>query len=246
MSDPQVESLHYYDTASLGFINTIYALDIAIKQHYADMVFKGDQTRIIYASDAYALRKRSQTQTLNNLDLPFMNFRLTSIEPNTDRSWWNHMANIDGLFIKAYGRKIRFTPIMLQYEASLWFHSWRDAIFAQTEIFFDNSNETVLKPLLTLDGSDEELENIAVLGYNLNFNPKYNETDWLEQNKIQSLDLGLKFDTYLFKDNYDVSIPTKVIFDFLVDEGIETGTPEENYEALVDHLTEEVGDFISV
>ena len=50
----------------------------------------------------------------------------------------------------------------------------------------------------------------------------------------------------MLKDNLDVSIPTEVIFNFLVDQGIETGTPEENYEAAIDLLLGEVGDFTKV
>lgn len=241
-----MEKFNFYDVKQLQFLNIVYALDIDIKRHFADMLFGGDQSRVIYASNAYALRKRANGTDLSNLDLPFMNFRMTTFqEGDQGRLWFNHIANAYGLYVPELERKVRYTPVTINYEATVWYHTWIDTVFAQSELIWDASNETILKPLLDVYGTETpvQMSFFAGLGYNLNFNPQYNENDWLTQNKISSIQVDPEFETMVFKDNFNISIPEKVIFNFLVDNGIETGTPEENFEALIDHFNEEVGEF---
>lgn len=203
----------FYGTKIDDFQNVIYALDLKIIEHYASLVLEDDTSRIIIASNQYAFKERARLNN-SNLNLPFMNFWLTDVSPSTDRTLWNNIANIEGLFSNELGTKLRIIPAKLSYEASLWMNRFEDLVYAQTRIMDDDSNETILYPALEISGYN--VPNPAFLGYNLNFRPNYNEQDWLEQNKIQSLGLDFEFDIVLIvSDSESVYVTREIIFNFL-------------------------------
>ena len=108
---------NYYpinDPNTLNFRNTIYALNISIEEHFSELLFQNDATRIIYSDNGNAFRKRAAGQPWNNLMLPFMNYHLESITRDTDRQWWNHYNNISGVWVESLQRKIRYTPIYIK------------------------------------------------------------------------------------------------------------------------------------
>lgn len=189
-----------------NFRNVIHACNLTIIDHFADQLFGGDADRIIYSTSDYAFRRRIEMQSgedryhSNNLNLPFMNFSVApnGIENGGDRRWWNHSLNYDGIYIPELGRKMRMNPIQIQYDSTLYVKEEIDAMFAFSNILWDDSNETILKPSLTIDGFD--VENIGVLGYNISYNTQYNESDWLERNKIRALELDMSLQTWMIQD----------------------------------------------
>lgn len=231
---------YYYDHSS--WMNTVHSLNIQMFQFYANMIFNGDQTRVLYASNSYALRKRVERSEFNNLNLPFLNFKVTEYNLDNDLQHWNDTANLTGIYIPELRRKIRYTPVIIEYEAAVWTHKLRDLYFTQTEFLWDDSNQTIITiPVETVDG---HIINLAGhLESSFNFSSDYNENEWLERNKISTSSITFSIRTMMLKDNFNVSIPEEVILNFLVDQGIDTGTPEENYDAVINLLEGEVGEF---
>jgi len=202
----------FYGVTIDSFRNTIKALDIALENHFSSLILGDDLTRIIVADNAYAFRKRASRND-GNISLPFLNYYTTDINPSTDRFYWNHIANIEGIFSETLGRSIRIAPIRVSYESTLWINRYEDLLYAKQELIFDDSNETILYPTVEIEGNDLQIP--AILGYNFNFRPNYTQNDWLENNNIQSIGLDFEFDYYMLKDVDNVSLSTTVCFDFI-------------------------------
>lgn len=226
---------NYYQDSS--FLNVLYIIDLSLISHFSNMLFSGDQSRVIYSSNDYAFRKRSDNN-ISNLNLPFMNFRLKNYEVG-ERIRWNLPSNSQGVFIDEIDAKMRFSPILLNYEASIWFHRDFDIKYAFNEIVWDSDNKTLLRPHATVDSVDIDFP--AHLGYSgPTLDPQYNEKDWLEKNSIHSATIDFEIQSFALKTNTDVTIPTDLIFNF----ASHVEPIDENYlEALeftINSLTEEV------
>lgn len=199
-----------------NFINNIYALDIALENHFGQ-IFDGDLSRIIYASNTYAFRKRASQSgdiSIDNLNLPFMNYYLTDISLSTDRSWWNNVLQVQGVYVDALGKKVRVVPVQVQYESVLFIERMDDNLLAFSTFLSDNSNETVLYPTVTID--NQEISFTGVLSYNFSYNTLYDQTDWLKQNNIHTIQLDFNFNTQLLYTNEsNFGISDEVILEFL-------------------------------
>jgi hypothetical protein len=232
-------AINYY--ANNSFINTEYAIDIALFTHMADMVFNGDQQRIIYSSNDYALRKRSD-ENKGKLDLPFFNFRITD-NVTGDRRWWN-AKGYGGIYINELERKIAYRPIQLAYEATYWCHRDDELRYAFNQFNWDSDNKTILQAQIDVEKgtSSEPLGIPCVLSYSGNsFDPQYDESAWLEENHIHTASINFEIETFALKDNYDVTITEEVLFNFASYNGYDG---EFNYIDVynwtVDHLQEKV------
>lgn len=228
---------HFYDLNTFRDVYT--AMNMALQDHYAGMIFGGDNTRIIYSSTEYALRRRAEDHA--NLNIPFMNYRMDEIVNDTDRAWFNHMLNVDGIFVPELNRKMRMSPVTITYDATLFYHKYRDTLYGYTNLLWDDSNETIVQSTIEIEGQDVLLP--GVLGYNLSFTPTYNENDWLERNNISTIAMNFEVQTFIILDNVDISIPETILFGFLVKNGYDMDQVDDVYQATLDHLSEAVSDF---
>jgi len=225
----------YYDDPS--FLNTIYAVDLTLITHFANMFFGGDQTRVIYSSNEYAFRKRSD-QNKGNLELPFLNFKLKDIDLG-HASRWHPGAYSTGVYIDALETKIRFAPMVLSYDVSFWSHTSFDNKYAFTNVTWDANNKTILAPYVTVDV--EDVSYAAHLSYTgMSFEPQYNENDWLERNKIHSSSLDIEIETFNLIANTDITIPETLVFNFASAYNFDTDNYDEALEFVINHLTDEV------
>ncbi len=240
--------IDYY--SDKNFLNFINAIDLTLIKHFSNMLFDSDRTKVIYSSNAYAFRKRASNND-GNLDLPFLNFRLTNYEVGP-RSWWNQSAYTRGIFIKEIEEKMRIAPITLSYESSFWCHRDSELKYAFSEVNWDADNKTILneqhetapKPYITVNEEDISLP--AVLNYEgLQFEPEYNEQDWLERNNIHSASIDFSLDTYALKTNADITIPTELILEFAYafgEEDVSTDKYDTLIKKIIDHDNETVID----
>jgi len=221
----------YY--TSVNFLNNIYAVDLQAIDHFAELFFNGDASRVIYASNAYAFRKRAD-QNEGNLELPFINFYLNGYDPGI-RERWHVGAYSSGMFIDEIGEKVQFAPITLSYEASYWCHTDYDVKYAFSEFVWDTDNKTILKPSVSIKGEDIAFP--AHLSYSgLDINPTYNEQDWLERNKIHSASIDFDFETLALKSNSNVVVTETALLKFAADQNLPTEDIDEIYEVLVETL----------
>ena len=194
-------SSFYYGEQMKSWANTpmSYALDIAIENHFGKTLeFPLD--RIIYASNEYCFRERTRKNE-GDLNLPFLNYYRTGYE-DSEREWFNDYSNRFGLidrtnkFTSLMGGKMRIYPITITYEATAFFGQNKDCEYAMNKLLFDKSNETIIKPQLETNDGDI-IENAGLMSFDIEYNPTYQESDWLEQNRIWSIGIDFSVTTFM-------------------------------------------------
>lgn len=202
-----------------------YALDISIDS-WLQSVLKFPSDRIIYASNDYTFRERTRNRkdgnpiTVGSLDLPYVSYYRTGYS-ECERAWWNKYANRCGVLDVANENyeqttgKMKLAPVRAEYEATIFFSQQKDCEYALTRLLYENSDETILYPELVVN-NETTVKNIAIMENDIEFNPEFNENDWLEQNKIFTISMNWAFDTFLIIGrDLNVSIAEEVILDFL-------------------------------
>jgi|GEM_PF-1567797 len=182
------------------FFNSVYALDLAIENNFGSMLFYNDLSRIVYASNEYCFRRRTSMDSEGLLDLPFINYYLKSMSPDTNRFLWKNSNNVQILLDNGYASQLGFgikvIPIHLEYEATAWFTQDKDLQYATSKLMFQNTNETILYGELQATNGTI-VKNPAFLTYNFDFKPEYSENEWLESNNITSIGMDFSFDTFI-------------------------------------------------
>lgn len=236
----------YYDAINNStYLNTIYSADIALENHFANMLFGGDLNRIIYSSNQYAFRKRAQLEQkdYSALNLPFMNYKNPQhINPDTDRFYWNHIVQLEGLYSDQLGRKIRAIPFRIEYESSIWFHQAFDLQYAMSLLNNDYSNETIVPSYVTVkdkDNIDVDIEIPLYLGHNFSAN-EYEEDQWLEENRIFNQGIDFIVDGMMLFDDSPVSLSESISLDFISakDEIADNPSDTESQVLLQEYFTE--------
>jgi hypothetical protein len=193
------------------FYSTILSTNTAVYQYLADTLFEGDLGRIVWASNDKTFRKRQEqvmkrTPAIGTLDFPYCSFRLSQdgLEKSTQRPWFSQALNVEGIWIEELGRKVRVTPVQLRYEGVICVQHNTDIYWLQQLLLWDSSNEKLLAPVLETEsdsGRQQEIKNIAVVYLTPHMNTRFTEDDWVQNNKIQAIDLDIQVDTYLLLDS---------------------------------------------
>jgi len=221
----------YYDYNKS--LTPYYASLIALDNHLANTFFNGDLTRIVTASNNYALRKRSdQDKDTSNLNLPFMNYKRTEWGFDDRIGKWSNPAFSEGVYLAEIGKKVRILPIVVSFESILWFATESDIAKAYHLLRFDSDGLTELEYELVIDGTTYPMW-LWFTYDDAKFDPDYNESDWLEQNKIRTV--SLNFTAHFFdieSGSTDFAITEKVIHDFIVRNNLGDISQEEFYEYL--------------
>ena len=191
----------YYGEQMKKWANTpmSYAMDIAIENHFSD-VLEFPLDRIIYASNEYCFRERTR-RNKGELNLPFLNYYRVGFE-DADRPWKNDYSNRFGLidrennFTSKLGGVMRIYPITISYEGTAFFAQNKDCEYAMNKLLFDNSNETIVKPQVETNDGDI-ITNAGLMDFDIEYNPTYQESDWLEQNRIWTIGIDFTITTYM-------------------------------------------------
>lgn len=191
----------YYGEQMKKWANTpmSYALDIAIENHLST-VLEFPLDRIIYASNEYCFRERTRKNE-GDLNLPFLNYYRNGYD-ESDKPWFNDYSNRFGMidrqnrFTSLLGGKMRIYPITINYEATAFFAQNKDCEYAMNKLLFDSSNETIIEPQLETNNGDI-VKNIGIVNFDLEYNPTYQESDWLEQNRIWSIGIDFSVTTFM-------------------------------------------------
>lgn len=231
------------------FNNTILAVNMELWKFLAGLLFDGDQERIVWSSSEKMFRNRTrQLQARNKgdnlglLDIPFASFKLKQdgVNNGADRQWFNQALNVEGEYHSELGRKLKMTPVTLNYESVFCCQHDTDLHFAQQKAIWTQSNETIIKPSLSTVRGDMvtpiDIPLIGVLDITPQMNSRFTENDWLIQNKIQTVEFDIKIQTFLLGDNTSgFGLVKKVIFDFMGET-----FPDIHLEGDVDRALEEV------
>lgn len=243
----------YYNTND--FYNTYLSSIIAINSYLETLLFPNDPKRIVYSTNDHAFRRRLKVQAtkdpdvsqfqINSLNMPFMNFAISSggIGNSTDRILKNSQLERLGVMDWVSNKKIKLSPLKLEFEATYFSTEEIDIQYAISQIQWQSALETTLKPQIQID------DNIYFSYGNVKFssvdyNPRYNENDWLQQNKIRTIGLSLSLDTYLIMtDTSKFWIPKTVLLSFATSKDLEVHDWD-NYDELltgvIDYVNEEI------
>ena len=231
--------------------NTLFylPLHITIENHLADLLFNGDNTRIIYAPNSFALRKRSEDNKENTgLNYPFCNFRKTDWNFNDRDGIWNSRGFYSGVFIPELQRKVRYCPVEISFEAMVWMAREDDIAYAQHLLRMDSDGRTLLTFDLNIDGVPLEFR-AEFLFESIDLDKEYNEIDWLNVNNIHTISLNFTaktIDIIDTKTNEDLrsgsnyAITEKIIFDFASRHMVTDVSFQEALEFTVNHFSETV------
>ncbi len=236
----------FYQIESQNFRNSVYAFHISLEEKLTDEYLKGESNRLVYTKSNFALRKRSigsqsvPGQLLNNLNLPFINYKVKDIKPFTKRPWFNIDVNVNGIYIEELARNLRIQPITIEYDATFWLYRDDDMQYIFQKLSFDNAVETIVPYYIQILGQDIKM--FAVVEYQLQYSPVYDEQEWLKFNNIHTIVLDFKVQTFYILDNIDICIPNKLLFTFSVMHEVddyENLAVEDLHSIVINHYTEE-------
>lgn len=221
--------VNYY--SDIAFRSTELALDLALRTFIANTLFSGDTSRVIYASNAYCyreridrLRKTNPTrQTPNNLDFPFVNYWQTGEPREVEHGWRSALHIGSGIFIDELATKARVAPVSHTYESTAHFAQSADLDYAYAQLSWGSQFPFEVPVALTWVSAQDGVTNIDVtvpnlVKFDLNYNPEFNEQEWLTKEKISTLAMNFTVDTLRLRlvdpavGNF--WIPTTVLFDF--------------------------------
>ena len=259
----------FYKNGNDYMLNAILSSSIELMEFFDKLLFVKDNTRVIYASNAYAFRARSQTVRgsdnsdlqVNDLSFPFMNIdvRQGGISLADTRLYATYEAKTSGIYIEELQKKVRLFPIVIQFEGTYFTTQMADAHMAVSRLFEIGSAQLLLKPSLWYNGV--EIKNILDVQFqDIVLDDTYQESDWLEKNRIHTVGFNISATTYLVdvypglftdEDSSDITgqgvgetgwIPKKVLLSYAIRNGL--GCCNADYATLkkgvIDHLDQEV------
>lgn len=215
-------SYYYQDKYNENWVDDnpmLYSMNIAFENHICDVLgFPLD--RVLYASNDNTFYKREEKNN-GNLNLPYFSYYMTGYS-DPDRDWWNNFANLeypmshDNAAIKI-GQKIKIFPVKIEYEGVACFSQHKDMDYAFKQLAYDDSNETILFPTIETSKGDT-IKNIGILSWDIEYNPSFNEQDWLTKNKIFTIGVNFSLDTFLIVGDLesDMFITKSVMLDFII------------------------------
>jgi hypothetical protein len=234
--------------ADADLLNVERALNLQLMQYFANLLFNGDLTKMLYASNKYCFRYRTD-QNKGVLSMPFMNVFSSNLVFDNTYSWYTSTGDREGVYVEELQSKVHVMPVKLTYEANLWFERDDDAKVALQRLLFLRDNHTRFEFGLTLKNQartvSHTMTDIAVLNFSeIDMGGNYNETDWLTQNQIRNVVVNFTANTFILKSTFDVFPVDTVIFEFTKyyagQENYADMTFEEQYQFVVDHVLDTV------
>lgn len=230
----------YQSVRANNYINTFYALNIALDTYFSNLLLEKDSSKIVYSSTDFALIARSRKTEWNNANIPFLNYKLDTKENNGDRPWANYELMSQGVYSPELKKKIRLYPVSFSYDSTLWLQQEIDYQYATDLLLQQVATETKLEFFLDVNGTS--IKNIAVINFSLDTSVKFTEKDWLEQNKIKAIGLNPTIQTWVPVTSTDgFCIPKSVLINFTSKKNFDVNL--DNYDemltATVDHFNEE-------
>ena len=247
-------------------LNVILSTTLALYDYFESFLFNVPtdpqrSSRIVFAKNEYAFRARLQDIAeeeansefqVNTLNMPFMNFGISSISLSDQRLLATQQLAKQGVFVEEIGKKVRLYPVTIQYEGCFFTTQASDAQIVLAKFYKQAASETLLEPMLLYNGV--EIGNFANLSYSdITYDGQYSESDWLEQNRIHTVAFSFNVDTYFVDTDpgVDVTEPSDyalvrdLYFKFSARHNL-TGWPKDKndydmvFHAAVDHVNQSV------
>ncbi len=222
------------------YINSVYALDIAIENYFAENYLNGEYARTVYATNGYALRKRAEKSKTNTLDFPFMNFHLSNVEYTSAHNLYHMGLACNGAEFAEYGGYIKPIISTFSYEMTFYFERWDDTIQALSTLIWDAAIITRINPVVQVNVPESDPFNLgytAIVDFTPQLDPEYHENEWLEKNKIHTVSCDLSIQSFLFVESeFGICIPDEILFNFSSNHGTETTDHDTAMTLMIDHF----------
>lgn len=203
MNPVEVQARQYYIHDS--YIPVYYYVYEALEKWLANTVFREDRSRIILSSNEFAFRRRFE---LTDMTRPYKDLEISSLHFPFANYWpmsigWDREERIAAnpatlLYRGLYTSRscIRASNANLAIPVNFYFDREDDARFAYSKLYFYTFNEFSQEEMMTFQNEEIGLP-VVVSIKSLQFNPQYNETDWLKQNRIFVVSATVNLRTYI-------------------------------------------------
>lgn len=187
-----------------SYVNTQYASQIPLEAFLSNLLVRGDQSRILYASTDMAFRKRFQTVDLENggdiadikpsqLNFPFVNYWYSGYFEPDDRAYSVQPSQmVNGQYVEGLPAYLRAMAVKTTFSITAMYSRDDDARLAHDLVLWEANPKGPVQFQIPIQWKDIELMLPTFFTIeNLQFNPdNYNETEWLKSQRI----VPVKFD----------------------------------------------------
>ncbi len=249
---------YYSDTS---FRSNQLALDIALKNYFSTNLFKSDSTRVIYASNAYCYRERADRlrknagepgrAVPNGLDFPFANLWQTQEPGESSHLWKEATALRQGLWIDELATKVMMAPVTHSYQATAHYSTMSDLDYAYSVMSWASEFPIELPLALTWQKAGDpttpvDVDLFALLKFSIEFNPEFNEQEWLNKEKIVTMTMDFTVETMRLKladpDAGAFWVPDTVIFDYASKNSLDVTGYASTLTRVLDHVHGTIAD----
>lgn len=243
---------NYYDKNNpvnkKKFIDTFMSTCINIEYWFAKEIFQDDISRIIYATDDNAFRKRVQLLDAGKneydilkpetLDIPFGVYSVAGDQEPDDQDASRRSASnsVTGIYFPDDEMRMRRIPVMQKFKAILFFNNRKAAREAYQLLFWEKEPEYPIMFYNNIEWRNHDVNlpcfiKIDELKTN---SSEYKETDFLTKNEIFTITVEFTVRTYqLLVNNIKKIFQLPMKFSNFID------TYEEDEEH-IDYFTEQV------
>ncbi len=250
----EIRETFYYEHSK--FPNVFYAINIALEQFLGRELFKGDLSRVQYASEEYAFRQRlnllaqAGSPSIKALDLPFLSYyRNGSWEIDDRPGVQAAVTAVEGIREESLGyQKLYFLNMKTSYKFVAFFSSDKDAQLAYEILSWIRYPSAKQFKFSGVYYKEYELDiPIQFWTKNISFSPNFNETEWLQKNRIFPITFEVEVKSAILAHQPQVSssifpideelyITKKVLLDFLAYKGSKDFMSEDHLDFEVDYV----------
>lgn len=203
MNPIEIQARQYYIHS--GYVPVYYYVYESLENWIANTIFRQDRSRVFLASNEYVFRRRFEltdmTRSFRDLEASSLHFPFANYWP-LNVSWSAEdrvAANPAALLyegINTSRSRIKASNANLSIPVTFYFDREDDARFAYSTLYFYTFNEFNYETSITFQNEEVGLP-VVISIKSLQFNPQYNEKDWLKQNRIFIVSATLNVRTYL-------------------------------------------------
>jgi len=192
------------------------AIETSLVNMWKETLFPNEtnDSRFIYAPNENCFRKRMEQTQTNNLEFPFINYKLKAFQYDNSVNWRTYSTYQNGIYIDEIGQLVKLMPIVMEYEATFWCNRDDELRYASTVNSFIHGT-VEQKVEFSLGINNQNLDFFARQQYtDSSIDAEFTERDWLEENKIHSLSLSSELRCFVFLTDLDISITEECILQF--------------------------------
>ena len=194
------------------YSNVYYAAQIPLEFYLADVLMRSDLSRVQWSSDAYAFRRRFELADVQNggdfeslqptsLKLPFVNYWYENgkfWEPDDRPFSVNSQQMLKGQWQDGMPARLYAIAVKTPMVATVYYDSDQDARLAYELLMWERQPKGPIQLTSSVKWKDVDLQiPVFVTFEDVTFNPKFNETDWLKQQRMFPLQMRFTVRTYI-------------------------------------------------